>query len=287
MASASGLQLLNESERNPLFTSSLGTGEMILDALNRGAKKIFLFIGGSATNDAGIGIASALGYIFLDENYQQLMPIGSNLKNIKSIDQRNAVSFDGIDVNVLTDVNNPLHGKNGAAFVFAAQKGANASEINELDEGLKKFANVVQSAFDMDISLLPGSGAAGGVGAGAAIFCKAKIKSGIESILDLLHFDKQLQHSDLIISGEGLLDKQTLKGKVVKGVVDRCTKAGKPLAIVCGDITLSKSEQKELHTTLIKPIKTKDISKEDAMKNAATHLVARTQELIEEFQKTI
>ncbi|KAA3610363.1 MAG: glycerate kinase [Calditrichaeota bacterium] len=281
MASASGLQLINESERNPLFTSSVGTGEMISDAIKRGAKKIYLFVGGSATNDAGIGIASALGYIFLDENKQKLAPTGSNLKKIKSINQRSAVSFEGIEVNVLTDVKNPLHGKNGAAHVFAAQKGASTSQIKELDSGLKNIAKVIQSTFGVNVSGLPGSGAAGGVGAGAVTFCNAKIQSGIESILDLLHFDKMLQAADWVITGEGLLDKQTLEGKVVKGVADRCEKAGKQVAIVCGDSKLSEADLVKLHTKYIKSIRTKNISKTIAMKNAAAFLTDRSQELIE------
>lgn len=287
MASASGLQLLSEEERNPMLTTSFGTGEMIFDALKKGAKKIYLFVGGSATNDAGMGIASALGYEFKDKQNNTLEPIGANLIKAQQINATNSVSFDDVEVIVLTDVDNPLFGKNGAACVFAKQKGASETEIAQLDKGLESFSEILKSTFGVNVSNTHGSGAAGGVGAGAAVFCNAKIKSGIETILDLLHFDTLLQQADLVITGEGLLDKQTLEGKVVKGVVGRCKKVKKPLAIICGDLTLTKIELKELNAAIVKAIKTKNISKEDSMKNAFMHLVKRAEELVKEFKEGV
>ncbi|MCP5062116.1 MAG: glycerate kinase [Ignavibacteriae bacterium] len=283
MAMASGLQLLSEEEQNPILTSSFGTGEIIFDAIKKGAKKIFLFVGGSATNDAGIGIASALGYLFIDKQKQVLKPVGGNLIKITEIDSSNANSFKDIEVVVLTDVNNTLFGKDGAANVYAKQKGANKKEIAQLDKGLKNISEVIKSTFGKDVSNIPGSGAAGGVGAGSLVFCIAKIESGIETILDLLKIDKFIQQSDLIITGEGLLDKQTLEGKVVKGVVDRCKVVNKPRGIVCGDLNLNETELKELNATTIKSIKTKEITNEDAMQNAYSLLVKCTEELMREF----
>ncbi len=285
MASASGLQLLRKKERTPMLTTTIGTGEMIVDSIKRGAKKIYLFIGGSATNDGGIGIASALGYKFKDEKNNTLTPIGKSLSKIKTIDVSSSISLDNIEVNVLTDVTNPLSGKNGAAYVFAKQKGASEKEIEELDKGLKNFSELVKNTFGKDVSEIAGSGAAGGVGAGAVVFCNATIKSGINTILDLLKIDNYIEQSDLVITGEGLLDKQTLKGKVVKGVLDRCKKLNKPAAILCGDTTLTKNEIKRLNTKIVKTIKTKEISKEESIKNAYSYLIKRAVELIRVLKK--
>lgn len=283
MAQASGLQLLKKEEQNPMYTTTLGTGEMIVDAINRGVKKIYLFIGGSATNDAGIGIASALGYKFKDEQNNILKPIGESLSKLKSIDASNAVPLDDIEFNVLTDVNNPLAGKNGAAYVFAKQKGAGEKETELLDKGLKNFSEIVKNTFGKDVAEIAGSGAAGGVGAGAVVFCNAAIKSGINTILDLLNIDNYIRKSDLVITGEGLLDNQTLQGKVVKGVVDRCKQLNKPFAIVCGDSALTKKELKIFNAVVIKRIKTDNISKEESMQNAYSYLVKRSEELIKEL----
>ncbi len=279
MASASGLQLLRKKERTPMLTTTFGTGEMIVDSIKRGAKKIYLFIGGSATNDAGIGIASALGYKFKDEKNNTLMPVGKNLSKIKHIDVSKSIFPEDVEVNVLTDVNNPLTGKNGAAYVFAKQKGATEKEIEELDAGVRNFSEIVKNTFGKDVAKIAGSGAAGGVGGGAVVFCNGTIKSGINTILDLLKIDNYIEQSDLVITGEGLLDKQTLKGKVVKGVLDRCKKLNKPAAILCGDTTLTENEIKHLDTIIVKTIKTEDISKEESIKNAYSHLIKRAEEL--------
>lgn len=283
MAKASGLQLLNEKERNPMATTTFGTGEMIVDAINRGAKKIYLFVGGSSTNDAGIGIASALGYVFRDKENRTLEPIGKNLINIKSINSDNLIDTSDVEVNVLADVNNTLFGPNGAACVFSMQKGADKNEIDQLDKGLRNLAEVIKSSFGVDVSSITGGGAAGGVGSGLVAFCNASIRSGIETILNLLQFDKYLEQSDLVITGEGILDNQTLQGKVVKGLITRCEQINKPLAIVCGDSTLTKEEIKMLGAVRIKTMKNKNVSKEDSIKNAYLILAERSEELIKEF----
>jgi glycerate kinase len=283
MSSVSGLQLLDKSERNPMRTTSFGTGELILDAINKGVNKIYLFVGGSATNDAAIGIASALGYVFKDENNKTLDPVGSNLIKIKSIYAGKAESLTNIDFHVLTDVNNPFFGCNGAARIFASQKGANSDEITILDDGLKNISEIFKSKFGIDVSDIPGSGAAGGVGGGAMVFCSAKIKSGIDTILDLLNIDNVINESDLVITGEGFLDKQTFDGKVVMGVINRCNLNKKPLGIVCGDTSLTEYDLLNIYPSILKPIKMEGISIEDSMQNASTHLIKRAQELIKEF----
>ncbi len=285
MAKASGLQLLAADERNPMHTTSFGMGEMILDAIKKGVKKIYLFVGGSATNDAGMGIASALGYVFSDENHNILSPIGANLVMINSIDNDGIIPLDKIEVKVLTDVTNPLFGESGAASVFAAQKGATEKEIKILDSGLRNYAKITKLKFGIDVSEMPGSGAAGGVGAGAIVFCNAQIVSGIDSILDLLNINDYIEKSDFIITGEGLLDKQTLEGKVVKGVIDRCRKFNKPLGIVCGDMTLTGNEIRNIYPAIIKKIRIDNISKKEAIVNAYNYLVKISEEMIKEFSQ--
>ena len=285
LAMAGGLQLLDKSQRNPMHTTSLGVGEMVRDAIIKGAQKIYLFVGGSATNDGGMGIASALGYVFLDKDKRILKPIGANLIKVWAIDSRNAISLERVSVKVLTDVNNPLYGKNGAAHVFAAQKGAGVQEIIQLDNGLMNFANILRNTFNNDYSFIPAGGAAGGIAAGMCAFCKAKISSGIETILSFVDFNTHLRHSDWVITGEGLLDTQTLHGKVVKGVLDRCKLADKPLAIVCGDVSLTDFEREALGVSIIKPIRTAGVSQAEAMQNAYALLVKRAEELALEVDK--
>ncbi|MFZ1292157.1 MAG: glycerate kinase [Melioribacteraceae bacterium] len=283
LALASGLQLLNKQERNPMFTSSFGTGEIIKDAISKGVKKIFLFVGGSATNDCGIGIASALGYKFLDKQNYKLEPIGENLSKINYIKKNFVDPIADIEFNVLTDVNNKLYGKNGAAFVYAKQKGANDLEIFELDRGLKNFSKIVKRDFGIDISKIKGGGAAGGIGSGLYALFNAKIISGTEVIFDLLNIDEKIINSDFVITGEGLLDKQTLKGKVVKGIIDSCKKFNKPIGIICGHSKLSQSEIKKLNLKFVKTIKTNEISKKESMENAYSYLIKRSEELIKDI----
>ena len=285
MAKASGLQLLRSTEQNPMQTSSFGTGELIVDAINKGAKVINLFVGGSSTNDAGMGMASAFGYEFKDKNNNLIEPIGANLTKVIKIDNSSDISFEQIKFNVLTDVKNPLFGKNGAAFVFAKQKGADNDEIIELDKGLINFSKVISSKFGIDISHIPGGGAAGGISAGAVAFCKASINSGIETILDLLKVNVHIEQSELVITGEGKLDNQTLDGKVVSGVIKRCRNHKTSFGIVCGENNLSETDLINYFPGIIKPIMNKVILKEDAINNAETYLAKRAEEIIIDYLK--
>ena len=218
-----------------MITTSLGTGEMIRDAIHRGARNILLGIGGSATNDAGTGMASALGYRFRDKAGDPLDPVGRNLIHIAEIDDSNLLFFlDQIDVTVACDVDNPLFGENGAAHVYAPQKGAGPEQVKELDEGLQNFARVVESKFGRDISTYPGAGAAGGMGAGAMIFLGAKLVNGIQMVMEQTRFADQVKKADLIITGEGRVDDQTFKGKVVDGVCQQATSRNKKIIAICG-----------------------------------------------------
>ncbi len=281
MAKASGLELLKNEERNPKFTSSFGTGELIADAVRNGAEKIFLFIGGSATNDAAIGIASALGYKFYDSKKNELKPIGENLNRINDIKFFPTVSLNNVDITVLTDVQNTFFGKNGAAYVYAAQKGAEEKSIAELDLGLKNISKLYKDLFGKDISSIPGSGAAGGVGGGMMAFFNAKLKSGIDVIFEMLSFNDLIKDSDFVITGEGKFDIQTLEGKVVKGVIDKARKMSKPIGIVCGTSTFTEDELKKMEITVCQ-IKTESVSTEESINNAYKYLVEKTEQLLKD-----
>lgn len=245
MSAASGLRLIPKEKQNPLNTSTLGTGEMILDAIRRGAEKIILGIGGSATNDAGTGMAVALGYKFLDRDGNELKPVGDNLEAILSIDN-STLSFNpaGIDVQVACDVNNPLFGEEGAAYVYSPQKGATSETVIKLDQGLRNFAKVITEKYEKDISRLPGAGAAGGLGAGAVIFLNARLRSGIELVMDIIRFEDHIKTADLIITGEGKIDTQSFHGKVIDGVTKCALKYNIPVLAVCGDLKINSRELK-------------------------------------------
>lgn len=231
MARASGLALLTIKERNPLKTSTFGTGVLISDALQRGATQIILTIGGSATNDAGIGMAAAMGWTFLDGEGAAVQPVGENLVKIASIGSPSAINC---SFTVVTDVSNPLAGSDGAAHVFAAQKGATATVIKQLDKGLNNI-----TSFFGSIASEPGAGAAGGLGAGARYFLNAKIVAGSSWIMDKVHFNRALLKADFIITGEGKIDSSTWGGKVVSEVVKRSDKVFKQTILVSGDFESS------------------------------------------------
>lgn len=266
LATASGLVLLNKTEQNPSYTNSFGFGEMILDAVRKGAKNIYLFLGGSATNDAATGLAHALGYRFLDENDQVLIPNGKNLIKISQIDSSALqIDLNSIHFTALCDVDNPLYGKNGAAYVYAAQKGASAKDVIVLDKGLRHFADLVSSQFQIKIDKIPGGGAAGGIGAGLVALFRAELKSGIQSIMELTNFEDSLAQVDLVISGEGKLDSQTLDGKVVRGVAALAGQYQKPLILLVGQNNLTGEEEKKINARQIYSILDKARNKEEAM----------------------
>lgn len=245
MARASGLQLLSETERNPLHTSTIGTGLLIMDALNMGVKNIILGIGGSATNDAGIGMAQALGFRFLNKKKEKINPIGSALSEIDSIDDTQMdLRLREVNVTVLCDVDNPLYGKQGAAWVYGPQKGASEEMVNELNDGLKHFADLVKSIYAIDLNF-PGAGAAGGLGAGARLFLNANFKRGIDYISELKSLDEKINSADVVITGEGKVDEQTFSGKVVAHVLALARESKRPVFILCGQCALSADQLKE------------------------------------------
>lgn len=281
VASASGLVLLSEKERNPLRTSTIGTGRMMADALSKGYENIYLFLGGSATNDAGMGIATALGFHFLDVNNNELSPVGENLSKVKSISYSPLFDFDKIKLTLLCDVNNPMFGAAGAAYVYAAQKGATENQIALLDNGLKNFSSVLKNFSGKDVSDLSGGGAAGAIGAGLVALLNAQLEKGFTAIAQITGLEKQIESADWVISGEGKLDQQSLQGKVIDGVANLCKKHNKPLTLFVGKNELTKNELDTLNASNIFSILeiAKDV--ENAMKNGENYL----ENLAHQFRK--
>lgn len=236
MAACAGLPLAGE-HLDPAAATTFGVGELILDALKSGCKKIILGLGGSCTNDAGTGMAAALGVQFFDEDDREFVPTGGTLCKVKRINTENINSkIAGILFSAMCDIDNPLYGPTGAAYVFAPQKGADAAMVEELDKGLQHIASVIRNDLKKDVSNLPGSGAAGGLGAGVAAFLNAALQPGIDIVLDTVHFDQLLKGADLVFTGEGKMDTQSLRGKVVIGVARRAKTADVPVIAVVGDI---------------------------------------------------
>ncbi len=253
LASASGLHLLKKEQQNPMQTSSYGTGEMILDAMKIGAKKIILGLGGSATNDLGIGAANALGYKFLDNKGEGLPPIGANLINISAINDANVNPLlKDVQITVLYDVDNVLFGKNGAAYIYAEQKGASKEEIEILDAGLKHISKLVKAKFKKDLAIINGGGAAGGFGTGALSFFNAELKSGSRTIFEITELDSYLRNCDLIITGEGKFDKQSLNGKVVGELIKKAEEYKIPIVVMCGQAEIDADfvKSKYLHSII-------------------------------------
>jgi len=258
LAKASGLTLLKESELDVMKSSTLGTGLQIKDAILKGANTIYLGLGGSATNDAGLGIAEALGHYFLDSDGNQLTPSGENLSKVKSIHKRrNTVQLKGISFFTVNDVDNPLYGPKGAAYTYAKQKGADAKEIEELDFGMKVFADLVQLQTKKDVAQLSGSGAAGGTAYGLKVFCEAEFISGIDFILEISKAKELLMQNDFdyIITGEGKFDQQTLHGKLVKGVIDLGEYFDVPVLAVCGQLDLDKNILRQFKNLTVLEVK--------------------------------
>ncbi len=235
MAAASGLPMVPGDKRNPLHTTTYGTGELIKDALDSGYRKISIAIGGSATNDGGMGAMRALGIRFLDSNGQELEGTGSDLVNVVDIDISSIHSaVSEAEFTVMCDVNNPLTGPDGATFTFGKQKGGTPEILEELEHGMKNYASVIQKKLGIDVDKIAGSGAAGGLGAALCVFLQAELKSGIETVLDLIDFDTLLEGTDLVITGEGRIDWQSAFGKVPSGIGMRCKKMNVPAVALVG-----------------------------------------------------
>ncbi|MCR5214742.1 MAG: glycerate kinase [Eubacterium sp.] len=237
MASASGLTLIPKERQNPLFTSSFGTGQLILDALKKGYKDISIAIGGSATNDGGMGCARALGVRFLDPEDKELMGYGYDLEKVNSIDISNMTPLiKDAKITVMCDVTNPLCGPNGATYTFSSQKGADNESMEKLEKGMCIYRDKIMEYMGINCDDIPGTGAAGGLGAALKVFFNGQMKSGIERVLDLIEFDKHLTDVDLIVTGEGCTDWQSCYGKVMQGVGLRAKEKGIPVIGLSGSM---------------------------------------------------
>lgn len=237
MAEASGLFLITDKERNPLKTSTYGTGQLILDALERGCSKIIMGIGGSATNDGGMGMAKALGVKFLDKDGEVIEEGGGSLHKLAKIDlSKLDARLKSIEFIVACDVNNPLCGETGASAVYAMQKGATVEMIHELDNNLSHYADIIKRDTGIDVKEVPGAGAAGGLGAALIAFCGAKLLKGVDIVLDTVNIDERMKNVDIVITGEGRIDAQTANGKVPVGIATRAKKYNKPVFAIAGFI---------------------------------------------------
>ncbi len=286
MAEAAGLRLLKQNEYDVANATTRGVGELIREAYHAGYKKIIVGLGGSATNDGGAGCAGALGARFLDDHNADLPDGGIYLSRLHHIQTKNyelgppeaeapLAQIKDAEIIGLADVTNILHGPAGAAFTFAAQKGATADQIRPLDEGLRNYSSILARDLHRDISQMPGSGAAGGLGAGLIAFCNARIVSGIDFVLDTIQFDDLLRECDGVITGEGMIDSQTLRGKGIEGVARRARKFNKPVHAFVGRIYGDSSKLRlELGLKTLHQISPEEMTDREAMRSAEA-LLAR------------
>lgn len=269
MAAASGLTLIEKDERNPLKTTTYGTGELIKDAIDKGCSKIIIGIGGSATNDGGAGMAMALGAKFLDKKGNSIGLGGGELGNIEEID---LTSFNSIlkDVTIIAacDVDNPLCGENGASYVYGPQKGATKEMVEILDENLLHYGKLLELKFNKSIIDYPGAGAAGGLGAGLLVFLDAELKRGIDIVIEVTGLEEKVQEADLVITGEGQMDFQTSFGKTPYGVAQISKKYNKPVIAIAGGIGDGAEELYNKGIDSIFSIVDKPLSLEEAIKNS-------------------
>lgn len=285
IAEASGLTLLTPEQRNPLLTTTFGTGELIADAIRRKVKTIVLGLGGSATNDAGIGMAAALGYSFRDASGDPLQPVGENLIHVHHVKLQNVnPGLKDISVVALCDVTNPLSGPEGAAFVYGPQKGGTEKQLQLLDAGLKNFRRIARKQFNTSVDF-PGAGAAGGLGAGAKVFLGARVKRGVKYLLENSDLAAKIRDADVVITGEGKIDEQTFSGKVISEVVNLAAAEGKPVVAVCGksDIAPETIRSKGIQTlvALVDEVTTE----QSAVENARTHITEKIASLFTDKAK--
>ncbi len=251
MAAAAGLPLVGEN-RSVCKTSTYGVGQLIKAALDDGVKKVILGLGGSATNDGGVGAAAALGVQFFNQNNEPFVPVGETLSDIARIDMNQTDSrLNEIEIIAMCDIDNPLCGAAGAAAVFAPQKGANPEQVQQLDAGLAHLAQLIQRDIGVDVLDLQGAGAAGGMGAGVVAFMGATLQRGIEVVLDTVHYDERLEGCSMVMTGEGKIDGQSARGKVVSGVAGRAIRYKIPVVAIVGDIGDDAEEMYQMGVSAI------------------------------------
>ncbi|MED2867890.1 glycerate kinase [Bacillus thuringiensis] len=280
MAAASGLQHVPVEKRNPLITTTKGTGELILHALNQGAEYIILGLGGSATNDGGAGMLAALGVRFINDKGEVIDPSGGTLHSIVAIDfSQMDPRLKGIKIEAACDVDNPLVGMQGASFVFGRQKGANVEMMKELDENLKHYANILKRYVSSDVSGIPGAGAAGGMGAAVSSVLKGDLRRGIEIVLDYTNFDEHIEGATLIITGEGRIDEQTAYGKAPVGVAGRAKRLSVPVIAIGGSVSSDYPAVYEKGIDAVFSITTRPMTLEEAYKVAEENIEMTTKNI--------
>lgn len=272
MAACAGLPLV-ESNPNPCRTTTYGVGQLIEDAIQRGCTKVIMGLGGSCTNDAGTGAAAALGVIFTDCDGNSFVPVGGTLKDIVHIDiSKRLPMLKNIELVTMCDIDNPLYGESGAAYIFSPQKGATPDMVKELDDGLRHLDQVIQTDLKVSLGELKGAGAAGGMGCGMVAFLGSCLQMGIETVLDTVKFDQLLKDTDYVLSGEGKIDTQSIRGKVVIGIANRTKKANVPLIAIVGDIGDGIEEAYEKGVSGIFSINRVAVEYKDARKRAKQDL---------------
>ncbi len=278
MALASGLVLLKKEERNPLLASTFGTGLMIKEAISHGASRIVLGLGGSATNDAGTGILSALGFKFFDKNNNPVNPSGAALNVIKRIETPERIP--DISFDIACDVQNKMYGNNGAAFIYAPQKGADAAQVKLLDEGLRNFAEVIKNHTGREVSAILGSGAAGGIAAGLLPYFNVSMKKGIEMIVDAGRIKDALPGAQLLVTGEGRIDNQSSTGKVVGYLSSLAKEYGVPCYAICGESDLKESEWRELGLQRIVTLVDANTTRDETMMATREYIINKAPQLL-------
>lgn len=283
-AAAAGLHQA-EGRSDPETATTYGVGQLLAHALDHGAKRLILGLGGSCTNDGGCGAAAALGVRFYDRQGRGFVPTGGTLADIETIDLSGR--HPGLRPGVLTvmcDIDNPLYGETGAAYIFAPQKGANDACVQRLDAGLRHLAAVLYEQLDAEVDTLPGGGAAGGFGAGCAALLCGALRSGITTVLDTVDFDRRAVGCDLVVTGEGSFDAQSLGGKVVSGVADRCQKLRVPAAVLAGRVALPPEQWAPLDLRAVRSINPAGATLEDARANAAAYYRTALETLLKEWK---
>lgn len=251
MAACAGLPLV-EDRKDPSLTTTFGVGQLILAAAKKGCKKIIVGLGGSCTNDGGCGAAAAIGVKFYDKKGNEFIPVGKTLIDIERIDlSKRTKVLDNIEITTMCDIDNPMYGPTGAAYIFAPQKGANNEMVYELDKGLESLCNVIYKETGKNLKDVPGSGAAGAMGAGMISFFDSKLQMGIETVLDTVKFDDIIADADMIFTGEGKFDTQSLRGKVVIGVAKRAKTKDIPLTVIAGGAETNIDQAYDMGVTSI------------------------------------
>ena len=274
MAAASGLELLSPEERNPWITTTYGTGQLMLDAVGRGCKRIIVGIGGSATNDGGAGMAAALGFRFLNGSGLPIKWGGGGLAELEHLDATGVdPRIKQVEILVACDVSNPLTGPRGASYTYGPQKGADQEMVERLDANLGHFARIIRSQMERDIADVPGAGAAGGLGAGLMVFADATLANGFEMIAETVQLRKKIEEADLVITGEGRMDHQTQFGKTPYGVAQMARKLGKPVIGIAGSLEAGSEVLYQHGFNLLLPIQESPVELTEALERAGELLI--------------